>query len=239
MLQKEWQVFVVDKANVSICHLILIGMSIAGKEALNGSKVLVYCTQKAGEFFRQIQPWRQLSDNGNILLKCFANPLREEILGNFAVVPVLVPHRNELSDTLAFRFRTYPSPGAMDGREGTFYCPDTDGSASPSKFLTSWMPYLPWSYDAANFIFRPISNEDSITWATQNDWSVPIEVLSTTRQWVLCLQQVEYIFPPYFGILQAWRSSICAWDLCRLQKAFWFAFKDAQHSIYVQMDWMA
>ena len=82
----------------------------------------------------ETEPWRQLRENKNILLKVFGNLLREEVIGNFSVVPVLVPHRNELSDTLAFRFRPYPPQGAVEGKEGTFYCPDTDGWASHLVF---------------------------------------------------------------------------------------------------------
>ena len=75
------------------------------------------------------EPWKQLWENKNIQLKTFASLMQEEVIGNFSVVPVLVPHRAELSDTLAFRFRPHPVLGAVDGKEGTFYCPDTDGYA--------------------------------------------------------------------------------------------------------------
>ncbi len=87
----------------------------------------VYCSNRTAAFLMETEPWRQLRENKNILLKVFGNLLREEVIGNFSVVPVLVPHRSELSDTLAFRFRPHPPQGAVDGKEGTFYCPDTDG----------------------------------------------------------------------------------------------------------------
>ena len=90
----------------------------------------VYCSNKTAAFLMATEPWKQLRENKNIQMKCFATFTREEVIGNFSVVPVLVPHRSELSDTLAFRFRPYPPGEAADGKEGTFYCPDTDGYAN-------------------------------------------------------------------------------------------------------------
>lgn len=101
----------------------------SGKEGLHSKYLPVYCSSKVGAFLSETEPWKQLRDNHNVQLRVFSSPLKEETIGNFSVVPVLVPHRSELSDTLAFKFRPHPPRQDVNGKEGTFYCPDTDGSS--------------------------------------------------------------------------------------------------------------
>lgn len=105
-------------------------------------------------FLRNNQPWRQLTDRGNIVIQELdveakdAVPVR--LTRSLSVVPVPVPHRAELSDTVAYVVSVAsravagsgtavspmptldlgPPAEVSSGENDTMkllYCPDTDG----------------------------------------------------------------------------------------------------------------
>ena len=95
-----------------------IGLAFLGRESWNRRNLPVLCTQRMADFLRTNQPWKQLVELDNIALSIVepGNPVR---LGSIATAtPILVPHRDELSDTVAWSI------------EGTakrlIYCPDID-----------------------------------------------------------------------------------------------------------------
>ena len=95
-----------------------LGLAFLGRESLNTQQLPVLCTERMANFLCKNQPWKQLVDQGNIALSII-EPEHSIQLGSTATAtPILVPHRDELSDTVAFSI-TGPTKTLI-------YCPDID-----------------------------------------------------------------------------------------------------------------
>jgi pyrroloquinoline quinone biosynthesis protein B len=73
-----------------------------GREVMNTDKLPVFAMRRMREFLQTNAPWSQLVALDNIALK----PLRDyqtEPLGALRVTPMLVPHRDEFSETVGFK----------------------------------------------------------------------------------------------------------------------------------------
>jgi len=94
------------------------GLMYLGREALGALGVPVHATPRMARFLRDNGPWSQLVALGNIELHEI-KPGRELILSpGLRVTPVLVPHRDEWSDSVGFVVR---GPTAS-----LLYVPDID-----------------------------------------------------------------------------------------------------------------
>ncbi len=94
------------------------GLMYLGREALAAKGVPVYATPSMAGFLRDNAPWNLLLSQGHIQLREMA-PGRELVLTpDLRVTPFLVPHRDELSDTVGFRVR--------GPHKSLLYIPDID-----------------------------------------------------------------------------------------------------------------
>ena len=93
------------------------GLMYLGREALGADRVPVLATPRMAAFLKENAPWKQLVRLGQIDVREIL-PGTEIAMGRFKVTPVLVPHRDELSDTVGFRVRG-PSRSLL-------YIPDID-----------------------------------------------------------------------------------------------------------------
>jgi pyrroloquinoline quinone biosynthesis protein B len=93
------------------------GLMYLGREALGADHVPVLATARMAAFLRENEPWKQLVAQGQIEIRDIV-PGHEVAMGHFGVTPVLVPHRDELSDTVGYRIRG-PSRSLL-------YIPDID-----------------------------------------------------------------------------------------------------------------
>jgi pyrroloquinoline quinone biosynthesis protein B len=81
------------------------GLLYLGREALGAKGVPVYATPRMARFLRENAPWSQLVALGNIEIS-EVEPGREIALTpSLKVTARLVPHRDELSDTVAYVVR--------------------------------------------------------------------------------------------------------------------------------------
>ena len=94
------------------------GLMHLGREAMNTRGLPVYATARMAAFLRGNGPWSQLVGLGNIELRPLEPGVETRLSDALGVLPVLVPHRDELSDTVAFVVR---GPARR-----LFYCPDID-----------------------------------------------------------------------------------------------------------------
>lgn len=78
------------------------GLMFLGKEALSTKKLPVMAGEKMGEFLSQHYPWKQLLDFDNIRLKPLENGQAFALPGGTSMLPLIVPHRNEFSETFGF-----------------------------------------------------------------------------------------------------------------------------------------
>ncbi len=94
------------------------GLLLLGREALGAHAVPVYATARMAAFLRGNAPWRQLVALGHIDLREVEPDHETALTPSLAVTPIRVPHRDELSDTVAYRVR---GPGGS-----VLYVPDID-----------------------------------------------------------------------------------------------------------------
>ena len=94
------------------------GLMYLGREALGASGVPVWATPRMARFLRENGPWSQLVTLGNIALKEMEPGREIALTERLRVTPLLVPHRDELSDTVGFRVQG-PSRSLL-------YIPDID-----------------------------------------------------------------------------------------------------------------
>ncbi|MBS1252849.1 MAG: Coenzyme PQQ synthesis protein B [Anaerolineales bacterium] len=107
------------------------GLVHLGREVMGTQRMPVYATSKMADFLRNNAPWSQLVDLNNIELQSLPPTAPTALGANLCVTPYLVPHRDELADTIAVVVR-----GAT---QQLFYCPDID----------AWDE---WDYDVHDFV---------------------------------------------------------------------------------------
>ncbi len=95
------------------------GLAFFGFEAVHTRDLPVYCSRSMSEFLRVNGPWSQLVELRNVRLQEIDPNESFELGDGVAVTSILVPHRDELSDTLGFLIR--------GPRSSLIYVPDTDG----------------------------------------------------------------------------------------------------------------
>lgn len=78
------------------------GLMYLGKEAINSSGVPVYVMPGMNRFLDENAPWNLLIRNGNIAPRLLEKEIRVKLSDSLTVTPILVPHRDELSETVGF-----------------------------------------------------------------------------------------------------------------------------------------
>ena len=94
------------------------GLMYLGREALGARGVPVYATPRMAAFLRANGPWSQLVSLGNIELREIEPDRPFTLAPGLTVTAIRVPHRDEYSDTVAFRIAG-PSRALL-------YVPDID-----------------------------------------------------------------------------------------------------------------
>lgn len=131
------------------------GLQFLGREALNAPGVPVYTMPRMHAFLEANGPWEQLVRLGNIVLSPMQEG-REVALGkNLKVLPLMVPHRDEYSETVGYRI-TGPAKSVL-------YIPDIDKWERWSETLEEQVRQVDYAfidatfYDAAEVGYRDIS----------------------------------------------------------------------------------
>jgi len=78
------------------------GLMYLGKEATNSKKVPVYTMPRMKSFLEENGPWSQLISMNNVSLIEMANRKEIELTSTIKVIPFLVPHRDEFSETVGY-----------------------------------------------------------------------------------------------------------------------------------------
>ncbi|HEX3723535.1 MAG TPA: MBL fold metallo-hydrolase [Nitrolancea sp.] len=95
------------------------GLIHLSRETIGSRGLPLYAMPRMEQFLRRNGPWEQLVTLNNVVIK----PLREktpvELTDDLSVTPLLVPHRDEYSETVAFRI-TGPSRSVL-------FLPDING----------------------------------------------------------------------------------------------------------------
>jgi len=105
-----------------------LGLAYFGYEAINSRDLPVFASPRMAAFLRGNGPWSLLAARRNILLREISPGVPLALAPGLSVTPLVVPHRDELSDTLGFVVR--------GPRRTLLYVPDTDS-------WTAWTLPLP------------------------------------------------------------------------------------------------
>jgi pyrroloquinoline quinone biosynthesis protein B len=94
------------------------GLMYLGKEAMATKDVSVYATARMATFLRDNGPWSALVADRRIEFRTLTPDSPVELPGGLRITPLLVPHRDEFSDTVGFK---------IEGpRQKVLFIPDID-----------------------------------------------------------------------------------------------------------------
>lgn len=94
------------------------GLMYLGREAMNADATTVYAMPRMDTFLRNNGPWDQLFYLENISIEQMAEGEKIKLSDQISITPILVPHRDEYSETVGFKIQG-PNKTAL-------YIPDID-----------------------------------------------------------------------------------------------------------------
>ena len=94
------------------------GLMYLGKEGMNAIKIPVYAMPRFISYLRGNGPWSQLVTLGNIDLKPLQSEVPIQLDSGLMVIPIVVPHRDEYSETVGFKI--------IGDKKSALYIPDID-----------------------------------------------------------------------------------------------------------------
>ena len=97
----------------------VLGLLQLGKEAMGARAVPVYAMPRLRAFLQIQEPWAALERGGHVVLLPLAAHEPVRLPGGLTVEPIPVPHRDELTETVAFRI--------SGPNRKLLYLPDIDG----------------------------------------------------------------------------------------------------------------
>ena len=80
-----------------------LGLSFLGKEMMNAEGIPLYAMPKMSQFLRHNLPWSDLIRNRNVALRELSADTSFRLNERISITPLLVPHRDEHSETVGFR----------------------------------------------------------------------------------------------------------------------------------------
>ena len=94
------------------------GLMYLGREALNTKEIPVYAMPRMFDYLKSNGPWSQLVSLKNIELKKLKADSVVMLTNKISVIPLLVPHRDEFSETVGYSIKT--------GTTSVLFIPDID-----------------------------------------------------------------------------------------------------------------
>ena len=130
------------------------GLMHLGREALGARGVRVAAMPRMAEFLKTNGPWSQLVDLGNIELIPLEDDVPQLALeGTVVVTPLLVPHRDEFSETVGYRI-VGPNRSAL-------FVPDIDKWTTWHRSLTEELARVDFALvDATFFDAAEVNHRD-------------------------------------------------------------------------------
>jgi pyrroloquinoline quinone biosynthesis protein B len=94
------------------------GLQFLGREAFGASKVPVFAMPRMEKFLNDNGPWSQLKFLNNIVIESIKNKTPVTLDAHVTVTPILVPHRDEYSETVGFLIHS--------AKKSVLFIPDID-----------------------------------------------------------------------------------------------------------------
>jgi len=129
------------------------GLLNFGRESLNSHNIPVYLMPKFFDFISNNGPWDQLVSLNNIKLQRIYNNEKVILHNNLSFTPILVPHRDEYSETVGY---------IIEGnRKRALYIPDIDKWAKWNISITEMIKNVDFAFlDGTFFDEKEINNRD-------------------------------------------------------------------------------
>ena len=129
------------------------GLLNFGRESLNSNNIPVYLMPKFFDFISNNGPWDQLVSLNNIKLQRIFNNEKVILHNNLSFTPILVPHRDEYSETVGY---------IIEGnRKKALYIPDIDKWAKWNISITEMIKNVDYAFlDGTFFDEKEINNRD-------------------------------------------------------------------------------
>lgn len=129
------------------------GLLNFGRESLNSNNIPVYLMPKFFDFISNNGPWNQLVSLNNIKLQRIYNNEKVILHNNLSFTPILVPHRDEYSETVGY---------IIEGnRKRALYIPDIDKWAKWNISITEMIKNVDYAFlDGTFFDEKEINNRD-------------------------------------------------------------------------------
>jgi pyrroloquinoline quinone biosynthesis protein B len=129
------------------------GILQLGREAMNAKNIPVYVMPRMADFISANGPWSQLVRINNISLTTIQDnvPIENE---NFSITPILVPHRDEFSETVGYRVK--------GPHKSILFIPDIDKWSKWSRSLIAEIEKVDYAFLDGTFfadgeVDRPMS----------------------------------------------------------------------------------
>jgi pyrroloquinoline quinone biosynthesis protein B len=130
-----------------------IGLMYLGKEAINSKEIPVYAMPKMKNFLETNGPWSQLVSLKNISIKPLENEKPVQLSSEIEVTPILVPHRDEYSETVGYHIQG-PNKSAL-------FIPDIDKWEKWDKNIIEEIKKVDYAFlDATFYSGEEISARD-------------------------------------------------------------------------------
>ena len=102
-LQKKTDINNLDGILLTHAHIgHYLGLAQLGQEVMDVKKIDIYAMPRMLNFLQNNGPWDQLIQNKNILPIELENNLKIRLNSNISITPLLVPHRDDYSETVCF-----------------------------------------------------------------------------------------------------------------------------------------
>ena len=129
------------------------GLMYLGKEATNAKNVNVFVMPKMKKYLETNGPWSQLVSNNNISLTQTENEQPISLTPNVIVTPLIVPHRDEFSETVGYKIK--------GPNKTVLFIPDIDKWSKWDKSIIEEIKKVDYAFlDATFYSGKEINNRD-------------------------------------------------------------------------------
>ena len=129
------------------------GLMFLGKEAMNAKNIPLFAMPKMKSFLEQNGPWSQLVSNNNIWIQEINHQESVKLTSNLQVIPFLVPHRDEYSETVGYTING-PNKSAL-------FIPDIDKWGKWEVNIIDAIAKVDYAFvDATFYDGKEINNRD-------------------------------------------------------------------------------
>ena len=129
------------------------GLINLGREVSNASEIPLYLMPKMTDFISSNGPWDQLVKLKNVELKTLINEKEIKLTENLRILPFLVPHRDEYSETVGFKI--------IGPKKSAIFIPDIDKWSKWEKSILNLISQVDYAFlDGTFYDAKEINNRD-------------------------------------------------------------------------------